>query len=113
DRLTGWSRLESKPCNGGSAMTSRVPGPAGDRGLVEDLVEASVRGGKVKPALPAGRRDEFIAALTRLMVNRPLLEEFKAALTAERRRLGVDDVLLELASPERPVEEIAGRGLSV
>src|SRR3954464_1838538 len=75
---------------------------AGSDSLVQALVDAFVAGGKVKPVLPEGLREEVLAALTRLMINRPLLEEFAAALVAERRRRGVDELLLKLDSPELP-----------
>lgn len=80
--------------------------------LAVELVEAFVRGGKERPVLPAGRREEAIALLTRLMVNPQLLKEYAAGIEAERRRLDVHRVLMELDSSELPVEAIAERGLS-
>src|SRR5256885_17040887 len=57
--------------------------------LAAALVEAFVRGGKVKPVLPEGRRDEVVAALTRLMLDTEARDAYAAALDAERRRQGV------------------------
>lgn len=81
--------------------------------LVAALVDSFVSAGKVKPVLPEGRRDEVIDTATRLMIDRRLLKEFAQALIAERKRRGVDTLLTEIPCPERPIEAIAARGLSV
>jgi hypothetical protein len=85
---------------------------AGSDSLVQALVDAFVAGGKVKPVLPEGRREEILAALTRLMVNRPMLKEIAEMLVVERLRLGVDELLMMIPVPELPVEAVAERGLS-
>src|SRR4051794_3889378 len=94
-RLTRWSIPPLKPCGGGLSVTSRETSPDVDRELPQRLVDAFVTGGKVKPVLPEGRREEVLAVLTRLMVNSPLLDAFTTALDAERRSRAVHKLLLE------------------
>src|SRR3954471_13281425 len=85
---------------------------AGSDSLVQALVDAFVAGGEGKPGLPEGLREEVLAALTRLMVNRPLLEEFAAALVVERIRRRVNRPLAVIPVPELPIAAVAERGLS-
>jgi len=78
--------------------------------LVVALVEAFVAGGNVKPVLPADRRAEVVAVLTRLMGSDRLLADYCDAVTAARERKGVHRLLLMLPDEEIPDGEIAARG---
>jgi hypothetical protein len=80
--------------------------------LVVALVDAFVADGSEKPALPAGRRGEVIALLTRLMGSGRLLDAYCDAVTSERERRGVHRLLLGLPDQEIPDREIAARGFA-
>ena len=41
--------------------------------LAAAMIDAFVSGGKIKPVMPQGRREEVFSTLTRLMVDRSLL----------------------------------------
>ena len=85
---------------------------AGFRALATGLVGAFVRGGKIKPVLPEGRRDEVVAALTRLLLDTEALDAYAAALDAERRRQGVDLLLLDLPCLDLPDRQVAREGFA-
>ena len=80
--------------------------------LAVALVEAFVRGGKVKPVLPEGRRDEVVAALTRLMLDTETRAAYGAALEAEQERQGVVLLLLDLPCLDVPDRQVAREGFA-
>jgi hypothetical protein len=76
------------------------------------MIDAFVSGGKIKPVMPQGRREEVVSTLTRLMVDRSLLGRYNAALDEERRRRGVGQLLAERDFPELPIDEILHSGFA-
>jgi hypothetical protein len=73
------------------------------------LVDAFIAGRR-KPVLPVGRRDEYVALLTRLMASEELLSAYCEAIDAERKSRRVDRMLLELRGEEIPDKEVAANG---
>ena len=90
-------------------MTSASTDPTSLQSIPEAIVRAFVSGGKVRPVLPAGRRAEVVELLTRLVVSPRLLDAYCEAVTAERERQGVDDLLFELGDEPIP-DAIAAEG---
>jgi hypothetical protein len=84
------------------------------KALAVTMVEAYVQGGKAKPVLPEGRRDEVVSVLTFLMAAPDGLEAYVAALDAERRRRGpeVELRLLGMAGLDIPDSQIAAEGFA-
>ena len=78
-------------------------------GLIQSLVSGFVAAGKL--VLPAGRRAEVVDLLTRLVVSPTLLDAYCEAVTAERQRQGVDDLLFELGDEPIP-DSIAAEGFA-
>jgi hypothetical protein len=80
--------------------------------LAASLVDAFVQGGKARPLLPAGRRDEVVAALTALLIDAEAMDRYLRDLESAQRDAGVYDLLLGLESPELPVEDVVARGIA-
>ena len=78
------------------------------------MVDAFVQGGKVKPVLPEGRREDIVSTLAWLIANTwqgddEVLDAYIAALEAEQEKQGVREPLLAQSGLEIPDEQIADR----
>ena len=67
--------------------------------LATAMVDAFVQGGKVKPVLPEGRREDIVSTLAWLIANTwqgddEALDAYIAALEAEQEKQGVREPLL-------------------
>jgi hypothetical protein len=97
--------------NGNSNDSASAP-RSDDQRLSAELVETYVSGGKLRPLLPTGRRNEIVALLTGLMADRDRFDAYIAGLSSELEHHHVRLHLLQKggADLELPAEAIAREG---
>ena len=80
--------------------------------LVAALGEAYIAGGREKPLLPDGKRDEVIEMLTRIVVNPALREGYVAELQRHQKQFRWEDTGVFEDLPEEAIVETGFTTLS-